>query len=154
MRVLNVGCGNKLLKQIPGWEVVNHDRTRHRPEVDVVWDLNVIPWPWADESFGLVYACAVLEHLRVSLLESIDECHRILMPAGLLRLKLPYWKHEQAYNDPTHFWKCGLGIFDIFDPRTKRGHDYAFYTPRKWKILRVRLNREQTSIIATLEKIA
>lgn len=146
--VLNLGCGNKIL---PG--ACNTDRIKHRPEVDVVWDLNVIPWPWADDSFDQVYACAVLEHLRISLLESIDECWRILRAGGHLQMKLPYWKHEMAYNDPTHFWKCGMGVLDIFDPRTKRGHDYSFYTDRKWKILKVRLNREMTSIIAAMEVI-
>lgn len=153
-RVLNLGCGNKLIKEFEDRAVVNHDRIKHRPEVDVIWDLDVTPWPWADNTFDQVYACAVLEHLRISLLDSINECHRILRAGGLLQMKLPYWKHEMAYNDPTHFWKCGLGVLDVFDPTTRRGMQYNFYTWRKWKILGVpRLNKEQTSIIAAMEAI-
>lgn len=149
--VLNLGCGNKILS---GEGVINHDRIKHRAEVDVVWDLNDLPWPWKDDAFDAIFACAVLEHLRISLLESINECHRILRPGGVLRLKLPYWQSEMAHNDPTHFWLCGLGVLDVFDPRTKRGMNYGFYTQRKWHLRGApRLNREQTSIIATMEAI-
>jgi len=148
-RVLNIGCGNK-----PIAGAVNHDRTRHQPYVDVVHDLNDYPWPWADESFELIVAIALLEHLRDDLLKSVGECWRLLVPGGLLRLKLPHWRADGGWVDPTHYWRCSLLSLDVFDPRTKMGHDYGFYTERKWRLVkRPRLNPERTSIIAGMQKL-
>ncbi len=147
MRILNLGAGNKV---IPG--AVNHDRTAHRPEIDVVHDLNLMPWPWEDNAFDLIVARAVLEHLCCTLIESLGECWRILRPRGQLQVKLPYCRAEQSYDDPTHYWHFTLRSLDYFDPDTKYGHDYGFYTPRKWKIVGApKLNPSRSSIWATLQ---
>jgi SAM-dependent methyltransferase len=148
-RVLNVGCGNRLVTG-----AVNHDRVKHRPEVDVVHDLNVRPWPWADASFDKVVALAVLEHLDIDLVASLDECHRILRPGGQLVVKLPMWDMERSYDDPTHRWFFTLGSLDQFCPETERGRQYGFYTPRKWKFVkRPQRNRAGTSLWATMEAL-
>lgn len=131
---------------------VNHDLSKHAPFVDAVADLNLTPWPWADESFDLIHASAVLEHLRLSLVESLDECWRILRPGGQLHAKVPYWQHDNSHADPTHRWHFSLRSFDYFDPTTKLGSQYGFYTDRKWKLVKpAALNREASSIIATLQ---
>lgn len=146
MTVLNLGAGNKLIAG-----AVNYDRVKHRPEIDVAHDLNVMPWPWADESFDHIVARAVLEHLDRDLVQSLDECWRILRPGGLLSIKLPYWKSDNSYLDPTHRWFYTLGSLDQFDPATERGTQYAFYTTRHWKIVKgPKLNDAQTSIFWTL----
>ena len=131
MDVLNLGAGNRIIEG-----AVNHDRIIHRPEISVAHDLNDLPWPWGDESFDLIVARAVFEHLRITLLESVSECWRILRPGGELQLKLPYWKHEHSFLDPTHYWQFGLRTCDIFDPDTEYGRAYAFYTDRKWRIVK------------------
>jgi SAM-dependent methyltransferase len=144
---LNLGCGNKL---VPG--AVNHDRCAHRPEVDVVWNLNDLPWPWADASFDFIVACAVLEHLRIDLVESVNECWRLLRPGGILHLKLPHWQSDNSYVDPTHYWHFALGALDVFDPDTVMGKQYSFYTPSKWQIIAYpKLNRGKTSFAAKLQ---
>lgn len=146
--ILNLGCGNKLVAG-----AVQHDRTKHRPEVDVVWDLNDRPWPWPDGSFDLIVACAVLEHLKLTLLESFAECWRILRPGGILHVKLPHWQSDMAYVDPTHYWKFSLRSLDVFDPETAFGRRYGFYTPFKWHIIqRPKLNDAKTSFSAKLRK--
>ena len=150
--ILNLGCGNKALTAKPGERVINHDRSPHRPEVTCVHDLNILPWPWPDASCDLIVARAVFEHLDMDLVRSLDECWRLLRPGGQLDLKLPYWRSEGSYDDPTHRWRYTLRSLEIFDPDTPRGKEYGFYTPRKWRILRApRLNRAQTSIYAVLE---
>lgn len=145
-RILNLGCGNRLIKG-----AVHHDRVKHRPEIDVVHDLNVLPWPWEDAGFDKVYALAVLEHLDIDLVDSLNECHRILRPGGQLTIKLPMWNHQRSYEDPTHRWFFAPGSLDQFCPETKRGQEYAFYTPRKWRFVkRPWLNDERTSLWARL----
>lgn len=147
MRKLNLGCGDAVYA-----DAVNHDRVKHRAEISVVHDLNVRPWPWSDNSFDLVIAHAVLEHLDIDLVQSLDECWRILAPGGQIALKLPYWQSEIGYRDPTHRWRYTLQSLDLFDPETGYGQQYRFYTARKWKIVDgAKLNKAQSSIHITLE---
>src|SRR5262249_17278663 len=94
--LLNLGCG---LRPLAGAH--NHDRTRHHAFVDTAWDLNRQPWTWADGSFGRIVAEDVLEHLD-DVVGFMDECHRILRPGGLLRLRVPHWQAENTWIDPTH----------------------------------------------------
>lgn len=144
--VLNLGAGNKIIEG-----AVNHDLVKHRPEIAVTWDLDKLPWPWPDNSFDLVVARSVFEHLRLTLIESLDECWRVLQPGGQIFLKLPHWQSDVSHWDPTHRWFFSVRSFDQFDPDTERGKAYGFYTERKWKILKpAELNKAQSSIIVTM----
>ena len=144
--ILNLGAGNRIMVG-----ATNHDLHAHRPEIDVVHDLNVIPWPWPDETCDLIVASSVFEHLSIDLVQALDECWRILRPGGLLRIKGPYWKHDNAYADPTHRWRYSLRSLDVFDPDTKLGTGLGFYTSRKWALAEPpRLNEQQSSVIAVL----
>jgi SAM-dependent methyltransferase len=147
MTTLVLGCGNK-----PQAGAVNHDLHKHRPDIDVAHDLNVTPWPWPDESFDLIVAAAVLEHLDIDLVASLDECWRILRPGGKAQVKVPYWRSDMAHRDPTHRWFFALGSFDQFDPDLRRGREYAFYTERHWKIVKgPKLNGAKSSIYVTMQ---
>jgi len=151
MDILNLGCGNKLLS---GDGVVNHDLHKHRPEIDVAHDLNVLPWPWADESFDQIVASAVLEHLDIDLVASLNECWRLLRPGGILGLKLPLWSAEKAHDDPTHRWFFTVRSLDQFCPETRRGKQYGFYTAQKWRYVKKPVvNKAQTSFYVALEPI-
>lgn len=147
MDKLNLGAGNEIVT-----DAINHDRIKHRSEIAVTHDLNLLPWPWRDGSFDLIMARAVFEHLRLTLVESVDECWRILRPGGLLYMKLPFWQSERAYDDPTHFWRFTLRSCNVFDPDTAEGKAYGFYTPRKWRIVRpAELNSGNSSIHITMQ---
>ncbi len=144
---LNLGAGNR-----PIGGAVNHDRTKHRPEIDIAHDLNNLPWPWPDRSFDQIIAASVFEHLVPDLVQILGECWRILRPGGQLYMKLPHWQSDISYQDPTHRWRFSLQSFDQFDPDTQRGQEYGFYTPRKWRIVRPAvLNTAGSSIHITLE---
>lgn len=145
--ILNLGAGNDILQN-----AVNLDRVRHRSEIDMVWDLNVFPWPFGNDRFEVIKAWAVLEHLDCDLIQSMNECWRILKPGGRCVLKLPYWSHENSYMDPTHRWFATLETPTVFDPETPYGKRYEFYTERKWKIIKgPKFNNAKSSIICHLE---
>lgn len=147
---LNLGCGHRILEN-----AINHDLHKHSDAVDVAHDLNELPWPWDDEQFIHINARAVFEHLDIDLLTVFDECWRILKPQGTLYVKLPFWKAARAWDDPTHRRPYTFRTFNYFDPQTREGKQYAFYTDRKWRIIRKpRLNSARTSILCTLRKIA
>ena len=146
---LNIGCGLDFLPNC-----VNHDRTKFDLRVDVAHDLNVFPWPWKDGEFNEVVAKAVLEHLKPDLVETLDEIWRILKPGGLVTLKLPHWRSDISWWDPTHRWRFSLMSFEQFDPTTIPGKKYAHYSKCKWEMVtRPHLNKAQSSIHLLLRKI-
>lgn len=84
--------------------------------VDVVHDLTVFPYPFADESIEEIHASHFFEHLdgheRAKFME---ECHRILISPqkdefgnttkqGKMRLIHPYGKSTRFFQDFTHKW--------------------------------------------------
>lgn len=147
MRTLNVGAGNHILP-----DAVNHDRIKHRAEIDVAHDLNLLPWPWEDASFDKIVAISVFEHLEIDLVQTLNECWRLLDVGGILYIKLPHWQHDNAYVDPTHRWRYSLHSLKVFDPDTQFGRRYGFYTPHKWRIVEPpKLNNARSSFAATLE---
>ena len=34
----------------------------------------------------------------------MNECHRILVPGGIMQILVPSWKSERAYGDMSHEW--------------------------------------------------
>lgn len=129
-RKLVLGAGMDI---IPG--ATHHDREKFAPHIDVAWDLNVTPWPWADGSWDYIEMSDVIEHLTVDVTEVMDELHRILAPDGMLFLhtvKAGSWQH---HHDPTHTRAFEMTSFDYYDPETQWGRTYK-YSERAWKVLR------------------
>lgn len=149
MRKLNLGAGNR-----PEKGMVNHDKIKHRPEIDIAHDLNILPWPWKDKSFDYILARSVFEHLNIDLVTVLDECWRILVPGGTLVVKVPHWQHDNAYADPTHRWRYSLRSFEVFVPASYLGKEHSFYTSRKWEIIEGPwLNKGKSSMFVTLRPV-
>jgi SAM-dependent methyltransferase len=149
MKTLNLGAGRRPIKG-----AVNHDicLDLQRPWITVAHNLSQLPWPWEDNSFDRIVARAVLEHIDIDLVASLNECWRILRPKGILYVKLPFWNSDIAHADPTHRWFFSLRSFDQFDPNRRRGQEYDFYTDRHWRIIKgPRLNDAKSSIHVTME---
>ena len=127
---LNLGAGNRIVG-----DATNHDITKHRPEIDITHDLNITPWPWDDCSFDQIEFISVAEHLKLTLIESLNECWRILKPDGILIIKYPIHTAAIIHDDPTHRWFWSDKVLDFVDPSTKYGTTTGFYTPCKWEIL-------------------
>jgi SAM-dependent methyltransferase len=152
VKTLNLGAGKRPIKG-----ATNHDRRLDptRPWITVGHDLNVLPWPWADESYDRIVARAVFEHLEIDMLASLNECWRILRPGGLVYVKVAYWDSEIAHEDPTHRWFLAPKAFDLFDPARRRGKEYDFYSERTWRITKgPKLNDARSSIHVTMVKRA
>ena len=81
---LQLGCGHDAK---PGW--INQDMVQ-LPGVDVVHNLNIRPWPWADGSIDEVWAKDVLEHLP-NTVEVMEEIYRITRPGATVYIAVPYW---------------------------------------------------------------
>lgn len=124
---LHLGCGH-VIKE--GW--LNHD-IAPLPGVDVVHDLEVFPWPWADGQFEEVHMDNVLEHLS-NTTRAMEELWRITKPGARLFVGVPYWNSFEAWGDPTHKNLFSEEKFEFFDPTTWRGRERAYYSKAKFKI--------------------
>ena len=68
---------------------------------DVQLDLNALPYPFADNSFELVEAFHVLEHLDRPF-AVMTEIRRILKPGGKLHVKVPHFSRGLTHAEHAH----------------------------------------------------
>jgi len=99
-RGLNLGCGNHLLPSDSRTTWVNLDRFP-REGVQVAHNLEETPLPFPDNTFDIVLAFHVLEHIQ-NLLPLVQEIHRILKAGGTLAVRVPHFQCQAAVADPTH----------------------------------------------------
>lgn len=112
---INMGCGRDIRA---GW--CNADMAS-LPGVDVVCDAD-LAWPWADGTIAEVRASHVFEHIEAPAW-FMAEAWRVLMPGGLLDIRVPggayvqagYWlPHETSFTDPTHVRHCAPHTWDYW----------------------------------------
>jgi SAM-dependent methyltransferase len=69
--------------------------------VDLAWDLDRFPWPVLDDSFHLLIASHVMEHVR-DFGGFLAECYRITAPGGVLVVRCPHFSCRESFRNPTH----------------------------------------------------
>jgi predicted SAM-dependent methyltransferase len=131
--IVELGCGVTPTERAD----IHHDRIRHSKHVDVAWNLQDLPWPWADDSIDELIAIDVFEHLTLYLVDGdytyqaenwwwwLDEAHRIVKPGGQLTMRLPAWDNGLSYRDPTHQRVFHQGTFVYWDPCTQVWRDFG-----------------------------
>ena len=124
--ILNLGCGKT---RIP--DSIGVDGVKIEGCVDVVHDLNVVPYPFEDNYADEIHMYHVLEHLD-NPVEKLEEIHRLLKPGGVLYLRVPHFSSMGAFTDITHKRPFGYWSFDCF----KKDHDQHFYTQVEYEILK------------------
>lgn len=107
---LNLGCGTDIR---PGF--LNVDLVKG-PGVALVYDLNRLPWPWADNTFELVLANHFLEHTD-DLIGVLREIWRISRPQARLQIRVPYFASFLSFKDLTHKHRFTYDAFDNWDAR-------------------------------------
>jgi SAM-dependent methyltransferase len=114
---LNLGCGqNKLDGYL---NVDKYDAC----EPDQVADLEVMPWPFADDSADEIMLTHVLEHLGREtdvFLGIIKELYRVLKPGGQVQIRVPHPRSEGYLGDPTHVRPVSPTIMSLFSKRNNR----------------------------------
>jgi len=103
------------------------------PQVDVVHDLNVAPWPFEDNSVGVFRLQDALEHLKDPV-KTIKEIYRCLAPNGWALIEVPSTDGRGAFQDPTHvtFWNS-----NSFWYYTKQAQAQFIDTPVKFQLNRI-----------------
>ncbi len=112
---LNLGCGQRLL---PGY--LNVDKFGNP---DLNWDLERLPWPWADDSVDEVVMSHVLEHLGAtseSFIGIMRELHRVCRAGALIQVTVPHPRHDTFLADPTHVRPVTPLMFALFSKKLNR----------------------------------
>ena len=141
--VLNLGCGRKHRP-----EAVNLDRTE-ASSPDVVHDLDVRPWPFADGRFERVYAFDVIEHLA-DVVAAMEELHRVCRDGAAIEITVPHFSSGNAFTDPTHRHFFSRFSFDYFDPT----HEFGFYSAARFSVVRSNLIFEPTLMNRVVGRLA
>jgi SAM-dependent methyltransferase len=96
---LDLGCGRAKKPGFTGVDVTPES------DADVVHDLTVVPWPFADGSVDEVWCAQFFEHLTgAQRIAFMAELYRIMKPGAQATLVTPYWTSGRAVQDPTHQW--------------------------------------------------
>jgi SAM-dependent methyltransferase len=117
-RSLHVGCGPWAKDGDVGIDILAG------PAVDIVHDLNRVPWPLDDDDFGVVICNDVLEHL-IDIPAVISEIHRVSRDGALVFIKVPTGTSPDLFTDPTHIRGFGYRSFDYWDPDNDY-YDYGY----------------------------
>lgn len=124
--VLNLGCGQT---RIPG--SIGVDSVVIPGFVDVVHDLNIVPYPFKEGHADEIHLYHVLEHLDDSV-SKLEEIHRILKPGGILHMRVPHFSSCGAFTDITHKRPFSYFSFDVFKPNSY----HSYYSNVCFKIIK------------------
>lgn len=123
--ILNLGCGKTRIPDSVGVDIANIDGF-----VDVIHDLNKIPYPFKNGSIDEIYCYHVLEHLSDPI-RVMEEIFRLLKPRGILYMKVPHFSSMGAFTDLTHVRPFGYSSFDCL-----KKNDYQnFYSNISFEII-------------------
>jgi predicted SAM-dependent methyltransferase len=120
-----MGCGPR---PIEGF--INAD-VRRFPGVEVLCDFSRFPWPFVDDSFEEVQAINIIEHLD-NTIRVMEEVHRITKRGARIIIKVPHYKHANAFKDPTHVRFFMEETFDYFGK-----NEYSYYTNARFRLVSV-----------------
>jgi hypothetical protein len=111
---LNLGCGQN---KIDGY--INVDKyDSFSPEV--VWDLEVIPWPFETSSADEVILHHSLEHMGATVdvfLLVMKELYRVSAPDATVIISVPHPRSEGFAGDPTHVRPVTPTILSLFSKK-------------------------------------
>lgn len=123
MKILDVGCGANKYEGAIGLD--NNPRTA----ADVIHDLGVVPYPFADNEFDLIVSRHAVEHVP-DVMAFITELYRITRPGGTIKLITPHYTNPDWATDPTHRNHFNSYSFNTFLPDRQV---FDFYTDVKLK---------------------
>lgn len=139
MKILDLGCGKNKYKGKNKEDIVIGVDKIKIPDVDVVWNLEKFPWPFKNNEFDLVITSYVIEHIS-DLIKLMEEIHRISKKNAIVDIRVPYFSHYGAYQDPTHKRFFILKTFDYFTDTSKLN----YYSKKRFKIIKKELKFSTT----------
>ena len=142
--ILDVGCGDNKFPNSVGMD------KRELNNIDIIHDIEQIPWPVLTGNFDEVRMSHVMEHMKHWLvIDIMNELWRVLKIGGKLKLIMPIAGSVAFYSDPTHIKSWNVHTVSYFDINN---NFWKIYSPKPWKVIKNSVNyKEYLEII--LEKI-
>lgn len=125
-KALHLGCGTHKMPGAIGVDIVA------LPGVDIVLDLDREQLPFPENTFEIVYAHHVLEHLK-NLAEVLGEIHRVCKPGAIVDVLVPYYTCVGAFGDPTHVRFFTYRTFEHFAD-TDDSERYTWFSSTRFAI--------------------
>ena len=104
---LDLGCGPGKMPGTTGVDIVP------APGVDVVHDLNDIPWPFEAGTVTFVNARHIIEHVDDIAL-FMREIHRVCSDGAEVVIETPHFTSLDSWADPTHRWHLSADFAEFF----------------------------------------
>ncbi len=114
---LDIGCGDRKRNGFTGMDVVSLDG------VDVIHDMNEVPWPFEENTFEEIILDDVLEHSK-NFLGVLSELYRISKHGCIIKISVPHFSSDNMYSDPTHTIFFSSRSFNYFDKSLKYKHSF------------------------------
>jgi len=125
---LEIGCGRH---KAEGWIGIDKQAL---PGVDIVHDLEDLPWPLPNECCYYVRGIHVMEHICPrKQIAVMNELWRVMRFGGTLELNVPLAGSEPDFWNPEHCAHFTARSWELFDPRFTW---YASYEPYPWHIIK------------------
>lgn len=120
MLKLNFGCGTDIRKDFINLDIVKLDG------VDVMWNINEVPYPFESNSFDYILCNDIIEH--IDFIKTMKELYRILNEQGKIAIRVPHFTSRNNFSDPTHINRFSILTFDSFIKSNLRNYyfDYSF----------------------------
>lgn len=117
---LDIGCGSSKKDGYIGVDKLKFDC------VDIIHDLNILPYPFKDNYADEIFLDNVLEHLDDPI-AVIHELHRIGKNNAKVNIIVPYFRSFYAIIDPTHKNFFGYFYFFYFDKKHIFNQKYSYF---------------------------
>jgi SAM-dependent methyltransferase len=130
---LDIGCGANCQSGFVGMDI------RALSGVDIVHDVEMIPWPLEDECVLQAVSSHVVEHInphKFGFVNFMDEVWRVLKPDAQFAIACPHGASPGFLQDPTHCNALNETTWSYFDPLCPYtgGALYRIYKPKPWRI--------------------
>jgi hypothetical protein len=110
--ILDIGCGSSKTPGAVGIDILP------ATGVDIVHDLNKLPWPLEANRFQRIVCSHVLEHLT-DLVGVLNEMHRVSRNGAHVQIITPHFSSLNSWEDPTHTRHFARRSFSFFDTQSK-----------------------------------
>jgi predicted SAM-dependent methyltransferase len=111
---LNIGAGGIKIK---GFVTCDYDPLANP---DYVFNLETDVFPFSDNSVEVVVAHHVLEHLGEGYFHCLKELYRVCKHGATIDIRVPHYRHDYFYDDPTHRRPITVGGLLLFSKKHNR----------------------------------
>ena len=140
--LLDIGCGPKKMVGYTGMDMDMYEG------VDIMHNIESIPWPIEDNCCTHVNASHVLEHVSpTKIIEVMNELWRITAEKCEVEIRTPYG--DFYHFDPTHQIEFYAPSWMYFDHTSEY---YDIYRPKPWKLMKAEVNEKNMELHVILRR--